>query len=86
MLYDQATIDLKVTFALLVDLSICLNSNVFISNANGNKKLDHIYQHNQYIKKKKKWWKESVQFQRKIYTEWETQAVQWKSSPPLNKN
>lgn len=53
MLYDQATIDLKVTFALLVDLSICLNSNVFISNANGNKKLDHIYQHNQYIKKKK---------------------------------
>lgn len=54
MLYDQATIDLKVTFALLVDLSICLNSNVFISNANENKKLDHIYQHNQYIKKKKK--------------------------------
>lgn len=52
MLYDQATIDLKVTFALLVDLSICLNSNVFISNANENKKLDHIYQHNRYIKKK----------------------------------
>lgn len=52
MLYDQATIDLKVTFALLVDLSICVNSNVFISNANENKKLDHIYQHNRYIKKK----------------------------------
>lgn len=50
MFYDQATIDLKVSFALLIDLSIYLNSNVFISNANENKKLDHIYQHNQYIK------------------------------------